>query len=183
MVSTNLKIKELLLKYPTLYKEKIYKKGVLLLEEGSMANSIYYVESGIIKTFLTNKDNRKEATITFFSDDELLLPYESFIKKIPTRVNIEVVKDAKVLVINRQNWEELNVKEPELNDLVTEITINTMYKIIENHYDIICCSVPERYRRLLERMPYLKGVSDNEIANCIGANRVTISNTRKDKKK
>jgi CRP-like cAMP-binding protein len=101
--NTNLQIKKIIKKYPDLYATRKQKKEKILLEEGDVANNVYFILSGIIKISIYNPDKLKYTTIFFLSENELLFPFKSFLKNKPARVFIEIIKDVEMYVVSKQN--------------------------------------------------------------------------------
>ena len=150
---TNNSIKNLIEKYPEYWNKKSYKKGTTLYSEGNIANKICYLEKGIAKVFLVGKKN-KYPTIAFHSDGDIFVPYISFTENIPTRVNIELITNAEVYEISKDNWHELAKLEPELNKYISQIMQVQHIKMFEYIYDLNCCSTSERYELAMKQMPF-----------------------------
>ena len=177
-LSINLKIKDIIEKYPDLCELKTFEKGKTILTPGSVANNVYYIFDGIAKVYLENDDLLKYSTIVFFFKDDIVFPYKSFFENVPSIIGIEVIRKSKMCVISKPNLEKIKKQEPELNELILKITIETMYKFIYYIYDFSCYETKDRYKFALERMPLIKELTDEEVAEYLGTNRVTINRIR-----
>ena len=175
----NIKIKNIVLKYPDLYQTKELDKGRIILSEGTIANNIYYVINGIIKAFVVNEKTQKYSTITFFSKDEFIIPYKSIVENVPSLVNLQVIKKSNLFVLDKLNIEKIKQKESELTDLLHKSTILTMYKFINYIANVHSYDNPTRYKLALKEMPYLEDVTNEEMAMYLGVDRTAISRYRK----
>jgi hypothetical protein len=76
-------------------------------------------------------------------------------------------------------------RDPKLNDLISESTMSALYYFMEYICENNCYDTATRYELTLKRMPFLKNVSDETIAEYLGCNRTTINlikNSKKNKK-
>ena len=168
-------MEEIIKKYSDWWDKKTYNKNEILHNAGSIANNLFYIESGIIKVFIANEKNNKENTIAFFYDNEVIVPYKSFYENTPSITGIQTLTKSILYSIDKENWIKIKKQEPELNEFLLQETINILYKIIYAQSDKSYYGKSECYNLLLERQPYLKNISDEEIGLFIGSDRSYIN--------
>ncbi|MCL2038803.1 MAG: Crp/Fnr family transcriptional regulator [Bacteroidetes bacterium] len=173
------KLKEIILKYPDLYQKKMYKKGDHLLAEDNIANNLYYIKKGIAKVVHYCEGKMKEATILFFSEDEFMSPYKSFVDNDASKFSIEVIENADMLVISKTNWQKLEQLEPEVTHLLKDAALNIVYQFAYYIVDYIRFDANKRLESILEKKPSLRRLSDEELSKHLGVTRTTINRAKK----
>lgn len=81
-------------------------KNELFLKEGDVCKKVAFVVKGTFKLSQT-LENGNEQILDFFTDSNIVSDYYSFVKNTPSTTNIKAVKDATILVINKENLEYL----------------------------------------------------------------------------
>ena len=87
---------------------KKYAKGEMILSEGDISQSIYYIEKGLVREFYYK--NNKEVTEYLAVEGTIMMSIESLFKEKPSNLQIPMVGDiaytAGYLAINRENDRE-----------------------------------------------------------------------------
>ena len=89
------------------------KKGDFLLKQGDVCNHIWFIEEGLARQFLYSE--KGEITTDFYFKSEFITLFSSYILKIPSKVNIELLKDSVLYSIKWEQFDELKLKYPILN--------------------------------------------------------------------
>jgi len=178
MLDYNNNFKDLITKYPDLWKNKQLKIGKTLLEAGEFANKNFYVESGIIRSYYQSEKKDKEIIIGFFSEDDSITFHRSFIEPIMLYLDFEVIEDASVWIINDEDWNKIEAQEPKLHELMHKehdkvIRRLVEYSIIRNESDAL-----ERYNIFMRSRPYASRLKIEHIAMYIGVLPSTLSALR-----
>lgn len=87
-----------------------HSKGYLLLEQGQIANYIYFVVEGIIRCY--HNGDRKEITRWFGLQGYFCTPYFSFVYRKPSEDSIVLVTDCTLLSISYAKLQHLFNKDP-----------------------------------------------------------------------
>lgn len=74
---------------------KKYKKSTFLLEEGKIANAIYFINKGITRN-LSIKSDGKEFTQYFSLENTFITEYASFLNKTTAIYSIQCVEDCEI---------------------------------------------------------------------------------------
>ena len=90
-----------------------YKTKTILLEQGENGSCTYFVNKGIIRNY-TVDDNGTEHIISFASPGWWIADMYSFLAGKPSHSFIEVIDDAEVMIITRENQDLLYESVPEL---------------------------------------------------------------------
>ena len=172
---------EILKNHNALENPQQIKKGSALLSANNVAKNIFYIKKGIVKVSFFSEKKRKEATLSFFSEGDLLVPYKSFFEKLPAKATIIALTDLVFYTIEKDFLDELENEIPELKDLKFQLVLERTYefidKIIESAFSF---STKELYISLLKKKPYLKNVSDEEIGLYFGVDRITIQRIKRE---
>jgi CRP-like cAMP-binding protein len=176
----NIDFKNLIEKYPDLWEKKKMKKREFLIKQNEIEKNIFYVKSGILRCYFYDKEVGKEATIAFFSNDDVVIPYNSFFENLPTLMNIQVIKNAEIFIISKKNWKIIKKQESKLNKLLLKAAIQHLHKSSAYIVNNTIHSIIERYDYMLKKYPYLKELTDDEIALYIGVSRETLNRAKAD---
>ena len=90
--------------------EKEYSKGEIIFKENDEGNSLYIIEKGSVRV-LTGLD--KQITLAVLQDRECFGEM-SIIDREPRSATVEVIKDAKFLIINQTDFHELLLARPKI---------------------------------------------------------------------
>jgi len=66
-------------------------KGAILLQEGTVARHINFIEKGIIRAFRSG-NNDKERTTWFMMENDVFISIRSFLKQMPAKETIETLE-------------------------------------------------------------------------------------------
>ena len=111
---------DLLLSYMDL---KSYKKGDILIKEGTKDNNLYIIKTGVIRAFRYN--NGEEIALWFASCGEIVIPLWGYCRNDISAENIEFETDCQLYSISKTK----------INDLCNKFILiaNLFRKIFENH--------------------------------------------------
>lgn len=76
---------------------KTYKKGTILLKEGSLANECYFILEGCIRSYFLK--GGEEKTIEFYTEEDAVTP-ANYGKSTPSKYYLECIEDTVVNVGN-----------------------------------------------------------------------------------
>lgn len=86
----------------------------LLLEEGQLANTLYYIKKGCLRLFFCNEG--KEITFQFFFEGDFVASFDSLYKHIPSLFSLESIEPAELLYIRRKDFFRLIKEYPSLRN-------------------------------------------------------------------
>jgi len=174
VVSFDEKIKQVISKNIT---RVSYPKKTILLKEGEFHQNLYFIEKGILRTFLI-KDN-EDITSLFFMENDFLVSSFRFVNQ-PSFENIEVLEDATLLVLNYDDVLKMYKDHPEVNYLGRVMIELNYYRIYHRLVSMLKFSARERYEVLMKSQPELfQRVPLTHIASYLGIKKESLSRIRK----
>lgn len=155
-------------------------KGTLVVRPGSVSDTIYYVHTGVLRTFLSKNGN--EITTEFFFPGTFAGAFTSYLLQRPTALSVEAVQDTTLLAINKTTLEELCRVDMRWNLLGKFIFETEFVKKCERESSFLLDEAKVRYRALLMHKPDIETlVPLNFIASYLGIQPETLSRLRSQK--
>lgn len=166
----------------TYFKNETLLKGTLIIQEGKTSKKSYFLESRIIRCYITDL-NGDEVTTRFFSSPDFLNDYLSFFGQKPSEENYELITDCIVHSINYNNVQHCFHNIPEFREWGRMLlTLNYTYikkRMISFHKE----TALERYLNLKNSNPeIIKQVPLHIIASYLGITKHSLSRIRKNSK-
>ena len=147
---------------------KTYKTKSILLSSGEIANCTYFVNSGILRSFNIN-DNIIEHVLHFACEGWWIGDMYSYISGIAGNLFIEVLEDAEIIEITKENREILFREIPKLERFYRILAENSLVSHQERLMDNLSLSAEERFEKMCKKYPNLiQKVSQKHLASYIG---------------
>lgn len=147
---------------------KTYKAKSILLSSGEIAKYTYFVNSGILRSFTIN-DNIIEHVLHFACESWWIGDMYSYISQKPGNLFIEVLEDAEVVLISKENQEELYNQIPKLERFFRILAENSLVAHQERLMDNLSLSAEERFEKMRKKYPSLiQKVPQKHLASYIG---------------
>lgn len=157
---------------------KELKKGTLLLKEGEISRSCYFVLDGCVRKYYL-KDG-KEKTTDFFSQGQAVNSTSSYLEQKPSKHYFECIEDSILIIGESGKEEEMFKKIPKLESLARTMVEEDYGKTQDKFDSFITSSPEERYLNLLENRPdLLHRVPQHQIASYLGMTPESLSRIRK----
>lgn len=154
--------RELARKYSTMTHEELdtlesilvpkkYAKGEMILKEGEICESIYYIDKGLIRQFYYKND--KELTEHIGADGEIFMCIESLFKEEPTKLQVEALEPTIVYLIPKRKLEHVALHNVNIQILYRKILEESLI-ISQVHADLLRFETAQnRYLRLCKMKP------------------------------
>jgi CRP-like cAMP-binding protein len=147
---------------------KLVKAKTILLSSGEVSNETYFVNSGILRSFNIN-DNIIEHVLHFACEGWWMSDMYSYISGKPGNLFIEVIEDAELTIISKENLQELYHLIPKLDRFFRILAENSLVAHQERLMDNLSLTAEERYEKFCSKYPSLiQKVSQKNIASYIG---------------
>lgn len=154
--------------FMTKIETKTFKSKTLLLHAGEICKHSYFVNSGILRSFNIN-DNIVEHVLHFACEGWWIGDMYSLLSQKPGNLFIEVLEDAEVVLLLKENQEELYEKIPKLERFFRILTENSLVAHQERLMDNLSLSAEERFEKFCSKYPTLiQKVPQKQIASYIG---------------
>ena len=147
---------------------KHYKAKTVLLNAREICKHSYFVNSGILRSFNIN-DNIVEHVLQFACEGWWIGDMYSLITQKPGNLYVEVNEDAEVVLLSKENQEELFQEIPKLERFFRILTENSLVANQERLMDNLSLSAEERFEKFCTKYPTLiQKVPQKQIASYIG---------------
>lgn len=145
-----------------------YKAKTVLIQAGEICKHSYFVNSGILRSFNIN-DNIVEHVLQFACEGWWIGDMYSLITQKPGNLYIEVNEDAEVVLLSKENQEELFLEIPKLERFFRILTENSLVAHQERLMDNLSLSAEERFEKFCTKFPTLiQKVPQKQVASYIG---------------
>lgn len=147
---------------------KPFKAKTILLSAGEVATCTYFVNSGILRSFTIN-DNIIEHVLHFACEGWWIGDMYSYISEKPGNLFIEVLEDAEVVIITKENQQQLYQEIPKLERFFRILAENSLVSHQERLMDNLSLTAEERFEKFCSKYPTLiQKVPQKHIASYIG---------------
>jgi CRP-like cAMP-binding protein len=148
------------------------------LEEGEVCGRMGFVTRGYFrKYYLTD---RKEITTFFNFERDVMVEFDSFLRRAPSRYFIQAMEDAEVVCFSRDAW-QFAFDSSKSWERLGRITAEQYYVSVTRRVEsFLFLSGEQRYRNLMEASPHIHArVPLYLIASYLGLERESLSRLRK----
>jgi CRP-like cAMP-binding protein len=145
-----------------------FKAKSILLHSGQICTHSYFLNSGTLRSFNIN-DNIVEHVLNFACEGYWIGDMYSLISQKPGNLFIEVLEDAEVVLLSKENQELLYTETPKLERFFRILTENSLVANQERLMDNLSLSAEERFEKFCKKYPTLiQKVPQKQIASYIG---------------
>ncbi|MEE4197297.1 MAG: Crp/Fnr family transcriptional regulator [Bacteroidales bacterium] len=163
------------------YKPKSYKANEFFLEEGQVCNAIGFVTRGLFRSFFYD-DHGNEITTDFFPAGTLIIAFDSFNNRTPSREFIRAIVESEVMSISYEKQKELYAKVPAWNQICKDLADVKSHEMTERSKRFQTLSATERYHLFCKEYPdILQQATLGHIASYLGVDIATLSRIRRKK--
>lgn len=163
------------------YMPMTIKANDYFLKEGEVCNFIGFVTKGLLRSFVYD-DYANEITSDFFPENTLIISFDSFNNRVPSKENIKAIEDSELMVISYEKQKELYDKIPAWNLICRDLADFKSREMIERAKRFQIMSASERYYTFCNEHPdLLQRTTLGNIASYIGVDIATLSRIRKKK--
>ncbi|WNJ17019.1 Crp/Fnr family transcriptional regulator [Pontibacter sp. G13] len=164
----------------TYFKRESLPKGTRIIEEGKTSTKSYFLERGIVRCYLIDR-NGEEITTRFYSAPDFLNDYQSFFKQKPSEEYYETLTDCEAMTIDLETVQYCFHNIPEFREwgrMLLTMNYVHMYQTMVSFHKF---SAQERYLELLKAHPEIvREVPLKYIASYLGITKHSLSRIRKE---
>ena len=147
---------------------KTYRAKTIIVNAGEISQYSYFVNSGLLRSFNIN-DTIVEHVLSFACEGWWIGDMYSLISQKPGNLFIEILEDAEVVLLSRENQNELFTQIPKLERFFRILTENSLVAHQERLMDNLSLTAEERFDKFCKRYPTLiQRVPQKQIASYIG---------------
>ena len=149
----------------------------ILLEEGSVSKTMFFIEKGCLRTWINN--NGKDITTQFFFEGGGVSSIESFMTNKPSLYTIESVEPCIIQTISQKDFQDTLKNSQELKDNIVEHLYMRLLKNQQVFFSYLKNTPQQRYDELLAQHPeIIQRVPQHYIASYLGITSVSLSRIR-----
>jgi CRP/FNR family transcriptional regulator, anaerobic regulatory protein len=137
----------------SIIKRTSYKKGAIILLEGDICNSIFYIKWGLVRSYY--RLNRKEVSNWFMKETDICISVLSFLRRVASSDAIMALEDCELWGITHKELEETYRLFPEFNVHGRIITAEYYCRSEERHMALKRQPPEDKYEQMMERDPDL----------------------------
>lgn len=152
-------------------------KGHILLQEGKIAQKLYFVEQGLVCGKL-NRDG-KEIINWFSYEKQFVTSLFSFISRKPSYESIETLEKCLLFEIRYENLQLLYRQIPTFEKLGRVLTEQYYIQLEERAMSLQYLSAKERFEQFVMKEPRLyQRISLGQLSSFLGISQETLSRIR-----
>ncbi|MEJ7586387.1 MAG: Crp/Fnr family transcriptional regulator [Ferruginibacter sp.] len=153
-------------------------KKTVLLQEGDVCNFEAYINKGCVRNYYID-ENGLEVTLQFAIEDWWVSDIAIFQERTPSRMFIETLEDAELLLLSPQTKEELMKKVPKMERVFRLMVQRNLGVLQSRLFKTIATTAQEKYLDFLERYPTIpQRVAQHYIASYLGISPEFLSKVR-----
>lgn len=164
---------------PFWYTRKIG-KGDFFNMQNVVCNDLGLVVKGMFRIYYNDPQTDEEKNIFFFSENQFIVSFRSFINRYPCAYYIQAMEDAEIISISYQHLYQLYEKFPEwerFGRLLAELFFNYSQSRTE---EFLFYSPEERYLKLVDEHPnIISRIPAYHISSYLGITNPSLSRIRK----
>ncbi|MFD1615026.1 Crp/Fnr family transcriptional regulator [Gelatiniphilus marinus] len=163
-----------------LFHKETHKKGTILLKAGETVDAQYYIETGCLRSFHTDAQG-KEYTVQFGFKDWWISDFTAFFSKSKAILTIEVLQDATLYRISKDDKALLFTKIPKVETFF-RIKLERAFAAFQKRIlASLSQSATERYIRFVKTFHDIQQCLKNyHIASYLGITTESLSRIRKE---
>ena len=155
-------------------------KGEILLKEYQISRHLYFIESGLVRTYYYHKD--KEITSWFYGEGQFATSWYSFYSTHASFEFIETIEDSTVYALGKDNFKDLMDSFREFERFARILAEQQLGFIDFYSKGYNYLSAREKYDDLLRYIPDIElRVKLGQIASFLGISQETLSRLRSSK--
>jgi CRP-like cAMP-binding protein len=158
-------------------RQKSYDKGNYLLEAGTVCSRIYFIDSGLVKTFFYT--DTREFIMRFFPEGSMFTVLDSFVTRQPSAYSIEALEPTELTYLDHSDLEKLCAQYHSMETFYRKLVSNAAV----NMMDRISGSLEEKaqaayHKFLKEHGKLVQRISLADLASYLGITQVSLSRIR-----
>lgn len=162
----------------SLFELKTIKKGDFLLKSGRHCNNLSFVQSGLLRMYISTDE--KEITQWISTKGYFSIDLSSFVFETPSRLSIQALVDTELYSITKTNYNKIGKLIPKWYALEKLFIVRCFIVLEERIFSHLSMKAEERYNYFFENNRELfNQVPLQYIASMLGMTPETFSRIRK----
>ena len=161
------------------FEREAVKKNKPLVKEGQVCTKLYFIEKGVGRSYYLTEAG-KDVTQWFFVEGQFMTSIESFFQQNPSLYYLEMLEDAVLYSITRENLDLLFARYHNMEKLGRLLSTEMLTRVVNKLSAIQFQTARERHDYMLTEFPDIANrVALGHIASYLGMTQETLSRIRK----
>lgn len=157
---------------------KVITKGVTLLYQEEFASQVYFVSSGLLRSF-TIDSNGKQSIIQFAPENWWIGDRNSFLFQEPSQMIIDTIEDSELIILKQSFYEIATKRIPSFSSFNLRALHNQNRFMQRRITSLLSATAEDRYLEFLELHPQISlRVPQWMIASYLGITPESLSRVR-----
>ncbi len=157
--------------------EKRYRKGELVLETGMVCNRIYFIDSGLVKTFFYT--DTREFIMRFFPEGNMFTVLDSFVLQQPSEFSVMALEDTVITCLNHDDLEIICTRYHSAEKFYRKLLSLAAVNMMDRMGGMLEEKAYAAYHKFLkENGSLLQRISLADLASYMGITQVSLSRIR-----
>jgi CRP-like cAMP-binding protein len=157
---------------------QLHKKGAVLLSQGEISQSLFFVRQGLLKAVYITAGG-KETVKSFLSDGDLIGSLRSCVSGEPSLFSLVCLEDTDIVQLEFRKLQAVAQQDLQASQQLLAILLGLALKKERREYEFLCLSAQERYEALAEGAPHLlERLKQQDIARYLGVTPEALSRLR-----
>ncbi|SJN43713.1 Crp/Fnr family transcriptional regulator [Sphingobacterium sp. JB170] len=149
----------------------------ILLQEGEISRTMFFIEKGCLRTWLNN--DGIDITTQFFFEGDKVSSIESFITNQPSLYGIESLESCILQTISQKDFQNDLAHLPEIKEEMQKHLFSRFLSSQKTFYSYLKNNPQKRYEELLREHPHIiQRIPQHYIASYLGITAVSLSRIR-----
>jgi len=163
-----------------------YPKHTLIVKEDELSDSLYWIESGKVKVYVSGEDGR-EVVLTTHSEGDYFGEMAMIDSKVRA-ASVITVEPSTIVVMGKEAFQKVQLDHPDIAWALIRGLIIRLRELTDNVKMLALKDVYQRVVRILEQLAVPEGtrrcvkerLTQQELANRVGASREMVSRVMKE---
>ena len=157
---------------------KEFKKGTILLKEGTICKECYAVIKGCVREYYIK--NGLDMTTAFFTEGQSVNSFSSYTNQVPSKHFLECSEDSLLTVGNQSLVDQMCERIPRLSEFIKNEVEKDAGELQERMASFMTSTPEERFTDLMKNNPGLMNrVPQYQIASYLGVTPESLSRIKK----
>lgn len=164
----------------SVFHKENHSKGAIIMRAGEVVDKHYYIYSGCLRSYYIDKQG-KEHTVQFGIKDWWISDYTAFFTSSKSIMNIEVLQDAVLYKMGKDEKEFLYEQIPRIESFFRKKLERAFAAFQKRILSNLSQSATERYINFIDTYPDIeKHIKNYHIASYLGITTESLSRIRKE---
>jgi CRP-like cAMP-binding protein len=162
------------------FQKVVFHKNDFLLQEGKTEQCYWFVESGFIRSYVTDVEGN-DITTHFYAAGDVVIDWSSFFLRNPTRENIQALSDCVCWELDFDTFQQLFHGIKSFREQGRTTLVGSYFALKSKSVSMIADPAKDRYIKLLKEKPHIiQNVSLKHVATYLGITDTSLSRIRKE---